>query len=244
MTSHNRKPHRSDERTAKILIAEDEVYSRRLLEKILSGLGYHVEWALDGAEALAKLEKDPDFDLVISDWVMPHMDGVELCSKIKSREPLRQIYFIVLSSRDMSEDKVNALDRGVDEYLTKPCNAEELRARVRAGLRIRKLQAEVLTLERKMAILQLATTAGHEINNPLTGVFGYLDLLREGLESGEPAEELVDYIKKMSGQAVRIRDVVSRLITIEEIQTKKYIGDQDMIDLGLPENPTVHSGEG
>jgi PleD family two-component response regulator len=219
------------------------VYSRRLLEKILSGLGYRVEWALDGAEALAMLDKDPDFDLVISDWVMPHMDGVELCSKIKSREDLRQIYFIVLSSRDMSEDKVNALDRGVDEYLTKPCNPEELKARVRAGLRIRKLQEEILTLERKMAILQLATTAGHEINNPLTGIFGYMELLREGLKTGEPAEELLDYLKKMRDQSIRIRDVVSRLITLEEIQTKKYIGDQDMIDLGLPENPVPHSEE-
>lgn len=233
----------SEERPAKILIAEDEVYSRRLLEKILSGLGYRVEWALDGAEALAMLDKDPDFDLVISDWVMPHMDGVELCSKIKSREDLRQIYFIVLSSRDMSEDKVNALDRGVDEYLTKPCNPEELKARVRAGLRIRKLQEEILMLERKMAILQLATTAGHEINNPLTGIFGYMELLREGLKTGEPAEELLDYLKKMRDQSIRIRDVVSRLITLEEIQTKKYIGDQDMIDLGLPENPVPHSEE-
>lgn len=233
----------SEERTAKILIAEDEVYSRRLLEKILSGLGYHVEWALDGAEALAMLDKDPDFDLVISDWVMPHMDGVELCSKIKARDDLRQIYFIVLSSRDMSEDKVNALDRGVDEYLTKPCNPEELRARVRAGLRIRKLQEEVLMLERRMVLLQLATTAGHEINNPLTGLFGYLELLREGLTAGEPEEELLDYLKKMSDQSIRIRDVVSRLITLEEIQTKKYIGDQDMIDLGLPENPIAPSDD-
>jgi len=233
----------AEERPAKILIAEDDAYSRRLLEKILSGLGYHVEWATDGAEALAMLEKDPDFDLILSDWVMPHMDGVELCSRIKAREALRQIYFIVLSSRDMSEDKVNALDSGVDEYLTKPCNAEELRARVRAGLRIRKLQAEVLTLERRMAILQLATTAGHEINNPLTGVFGYLDLLREGLKNGEPTAEMLSYLKKMSDQTVRIRDVVSRLITLEEIQTKKYIGDQDMIDLGLPEIPQPHSAD-
>lgn len=227
----------AEERPAKILIAEDDVYSRRLLEKILSGLGYQVEWTMDGAEALAILERDPDFDLIISDWVMPNMDGVELCSKIKARESLRQIYFIVLSSRDMSEDKVNALDSGVDEYLTKPCSAEELRARVRAGLRIRKLQAEVLRLERRMAILQLATTAGHEINNPLTGVFGYLDLLRAGLESSGTNAELIEYVKKMRDQAIRIRDVVSRLIALEEIHTKKYIGNQDMIDLGLTENP-------
>jgi signal transduction histidine kinase len=98
-------------------------------------------------------------------------------------------------------------------------------------------------LERKMAILQLATTAGHEINNPLTGIFGYMELLREGLKTGEPAEELLDYLKKMRDQSIRIRDVVSRLITLEEIQTKKYIGDQDMIDLGLPENPVPHSEE-
>ena len=216
----------------KILVVEDEVNSLRLLEKILSPLDCQVICAKDGVEALEILTQDPEYDLVLSDWVMPNLDGIELCKKIKEKESLRQIFFIILSSRDESQDKVSALDSGADEYLTKPCNPDELMARVRAGMRIRELQREVSDLERNMGILQLAATAGHEINNPLTGIFGYIDLLREAIQSGQPSEDLVGYVERMADQSRRIRDVVSRLISLSEVQTKRYLGGQEMIDLG------------
>ena len=224
----------------RILVAEDETHSRNLLRKVLTNQGFEVTEVEDGEEGLATLRSDPQFDLIISDWMMPVMDGLEFCKYVKADNGLRQIYCIILSSRDLAEDKVNALNAGVDDYLSKPCNPEELTARIRVGLRIRKLQKEILDLERKMAVLQIATTAGHEINNPLTSVIGYVALLQEGIATGEPQETLLRYIEPLAEQAERIRVVVSRLITLTDVHVKPYLGNQTMIDLGIgdpPESP-------
>lgn len=86
-------------------------------------------------------------------------------------------------------------------------------------------------MEKRMSILQLATAAGHEINNPLTGVFGYLDLIRDGIESGLERDELINFLDKVSVQTERIRNIVTNLMTIKEIQVKPYLGNQSMIDL-------------
>ncbi|MCA9431638.1 MAG: hypothetical protein KC940_14095, partial [Candidatus Omnitrophica bacterium] len=118
-----------------------------------------------------------------------------------------------------------------DDYITKPCHHEELIARIRSGVRIRALQKELLSMEKRMSILQLATAAGHEINNPLTGVFGYLDLIRDGIESGLERDELINFLDKVSVQTERIRNIVTNLMTIKEIQVKPYLGNQSMIDL-------------
>jgi sigma-B regulation protein RsbU (phosphoserine phosphatase) len=221
----------------RILIAEDEIHTRNLLRKILSNQGFDITVVEDGEEGLATVRSGPQFDLIISDWMMPKMDGLEFCRRVKADTNLRKIYFIVLSSRDLPEDKVNALNTGIDDYISKPCNPDELTARIRVGLRIRDLQNEILKLERKMAVLQIATTAGHEINNPLTSVIGYIGLLREGIESGEPRETLMRYMVPLSEQADRIRDVVSRLISLSDIHIKPYLGKQTMIDLGIGDPP-------
>jgi len=221
----------ADRTKTKILLAEEDFHSRQLLAKVLSGYGFQVVAAENGAEALQILRSDAHFDLVISDWETGRLDGLELCSEIKSDDRLRRIYFILLSSRSLSGDKVTALNAGVDDCLAKPCDPEELLARIRAGLRIRDLQDEILHLEKKMAVLQLATAAGHEINNPLTIIIGFLELLREAIESGDPPEALLKYIDPMTHQAKRIEAVVAKLISLTEIRTKRYLGDHEMVDL-------------
>ncbi|MCA9413334.1 MAG: response regulator [Candidatus Omnitrophica bacterium] len=184
-----------------------------------------------GKAALEILNEDKDFDIVLSDWSMPEMDGLELLSCVRNREDLRFIYFIMITSKDEMSDKINALNAGADDYITKPCHHEELIARIRSGVRIRALQKELLSMEKRMSILQLATAAGHEINNPLTGVFGYLDLIRDGIESGLERDELINFLDKVSVQTERIRNIVTNLMTIKEIQVKPYLGNQSMIDL-------------
>jgi len=218
-------------RSSKILIVEDDRYSRVLLERILTNRKLDITAASDGEEALGILAADGTFDIVLSDWMMPKLDGVELCARIKTDPKLRQVYFILLTSRSPTEDKVTALNAGVDDYVTKPCHQEELIARINAGLRIRSLQSDLMILEKDMAILQVAATAGHEINNPLTGIIGYLDLLREEIESDGDTAKLLGYLDRIAGQAERIRDVVSKLISLKDTQTKPYLGSQFMLDL-------------
>ena len=226
-----KKPGESKECKPRILVVEDEPHSRLILEKILSSNGYEILSACNAMEAKEFLTSGQPIDLILSDWIMPEIDGVELCKWVRASEELRKTFFIMVTVREETRDKVKGLDSGADDYVTKPYDEEELVARIRAGLRMQELQREVIELERKVAVVQLAATAAHEINNPLTGIFGYLDLLRTSVESGATTEALLCYLDKINSQAVRIRDTVANLYTLKEVQTKEYLGQQRILNL-------------
>ena len=118
---------------ARILIAEDDPKSRNQLSKILQRWGYHVVTTCDGVEALAKTESE-EFDLVVSDWMMPRLTGIELCESLKQRESTRDIPVIIVSTKDSQEDIAKACDAGADDYLTKPIDRGYLQARVSKAL--------------------------------------------------------------------------------------------------------------
>ncbi len=117
--------------TARVLVVDDEPQITRVLKTVLSSQGYDVRSASEGESALASFrEWSPE--LVITDLCMPHMDGVELCRRIRETS---NVPIIVLSVRGEERTKVDALDSGADDYVTKPFGMEELMARVRAALR-------------------------------------------------------------------------------------------------------------
>lgn len=119
----------------RILIVEDDPFFQRVLLKRLAAEGYQVQAAADGREGMkAIVTYEPD--LVISDWMMPHVDGLELCQSVKTGLREASPYFILLTAKGEISDKLLALDTGADDYLVKPCDQGELMARVRAGLRI------------------------------------------------------------------------------------------------------------
>ena len=139
----------------KILIAEDEPVSRRLLEASLLEWGYDVVIASDGREALDILQAAYSPSLVISDWMMPGMDGLTLCREIRRMDITGYVYVILLTAKGAKKDVIEGLEAGADDFLTKPFNREELKYRTRIGKRI-------INLERR--ILELSNTDG------LTGV--------------------------------------------------------------------------
>jgi DNA-binding response OmpR family regulator len=119
----------------KVLVVEDDPFFQRVLVKRILAEGYQVFTAADGREGMkAIVSFEPD--LVISDWMMPEVDGLELCQSVKTG--LREVapYFILLTAKGEISNKLLALDTGADDYLVKPCDQGELMARVRAGLRI------------------------------------------------------------------------------------------------------------
>ncbi len=126
----------------RILIADDAPLYRRSLEAFLTKEGYEVLACSDGAEALVALESPDPPRLAILDWVMPGMEGVEVCRKVRHQIKDPYIYIIVLTSKEKSEDIVAGLEAGADDYLIKPFEAQELRVRLRAGKRILDLQTE------------------------------------------------------------------------------------------------------
>jgi DNA-binding response OmpR family regulator len=127
----------------KILIAEDDPVSRRMLEVTLGGWGYDVQVTCDGRAACAGLEAADPPPLALLDWMLPEMDGVEICHRIRATEAGRAIYLILLTTRSRKEDLIAGLEGGADDYITKPFDRGELRARIRAGCRIVELQSSL-----------------------------------------------------------------------------------------------------
>jgi diguanylate cyclase (GGDEF)-like protein len=127
-----------------VLAAEDNPVFQAMLRSMLTKWGYDAMIARDGNEAWDILQSENAPRLAILDWMMPGIDGVELCRRVRSagREPYQ--YILLLTARTESQDLVDGMEAGADDYLTKPFNAHELRVRLRAGQRILDLQEELL----------------------------------------------------------------------------------------------------
>jgi two-component system cell cycle response regulator len=122
----------------KILIAEDDVVSRLFLQKLLQKLGHTVRACHDGVEAWAAYQEE-DFPVVISDWMMPQMDGLDLCRRIRRLNRPDYCYFMMATARTAKADFLEAMDGGADDYLTKPLDKDEIEVRLRVAQRILSL---------------------------------------------------------------------------------------------------------
>jgi two-component system cell cycle response regulator len=156
-------------RPMRILAAEDNPVFQSMLRTMLTKWGYEVTVARDGTEAWQALQSENSPRLAILDWMMPGMDGPEVCRRIRAaaREPY--IYILLLTARTESQDLVEGMDAGADDYLTKPFNAHELRVRLRAGRRILDLQEQLL--QAREALREQAT------HDSLTGLFNRASIL-------------------------------------------------------------------
>lgn len=146
----------------KVLIAEDEAVTRRLLEASLTRWGYEVVAAADGNEAWALLQAPDPPQLVILDWCMPGMEGVQVCRQARQRPSLRSAYIILLTSRGTKMDIVRGLETGADDYIIKPFHPDELRARVQVGSRVLRLQQALAERVRQLedALASVKTLQG------------------------------------------------------------------------------------
>jgi two-component system, cell cycle response regulator len=134
----------------KILIADDEALSRRLLERTLDRAGYEVVAVENGKQALEHLCKPNGPRLALLDWVMPELDGPSVCRAVRTRSEQTYVYMVLLTSKGSKEETVLGLESGADDYLTKPFNAEELRARLRVGERILLLEDRLVEARENM----------------------------------------------------------------------------------------------
>lgn len=128
----------------KVLVADDSPISRHLLQVSLGSAGYETCLVPDGAEALRVLEEEDSPKLVILDWMMPHLDGVEVCRAIKKRIAEPYVYIILLTAKGHQEEINEGLEAGADDYITKPFDLQELKARLRVGKRILELHEQLV----------------------------------------------------------------------------------------------------
>jgi two-component system, cell cycle response regulator len=157
----------------RILIAEDDPVSRRVLQAHLTKWGYEVVVTTDGFEAWNILQKDDPPPLAILDWMMPSMDGTEVIRKLRERRDVSYVYVLLLTAKGQKEDIVAGLEAGADDYLIKPFDAHELRARIRTGKRILDLQNQLVAVQ--AALREEAT------HDPLTKAWnraGILEILQ------------------------------------------------------------------
>src|SRR6202167_5736686 len=147
----------------RVLIAEDDAVSRHVLKSFLHKWNYDVTAETDGAAALRILESDDSPRLAVLDWMMPGMEGVQICQRIRERKKGPYIYLLLLTARSEKRDLLRGLELGADDYLTKPFDSEELRARLLVGERILSLQDDLIAARE-----ELRFRATHDV---LTGIF-------------------------------------------------------------------------
>jgi two-component system, cell cycle response regulator len=184
----------------RILIAEDDKVSRRLLEVHLGKWGYEVVSACDGNEAWRILDSGAAPRLAILDWMMPGLDGSELCRRVRLAGKEPYTYIILLTALSGEENLCAGMDAGADDYLTKPLRVNELRVRLRAGRRIVDLQDELIAARESLRV-----KAAHD---PLTGLWNHEEIisnlqreLARGRRAGNPVGVImadIDHFKQVN----------------------------------------------
>ena len=226
----------------KILIAEDDAVSRKILESVLTKLGYQVMSVGSGSEAWDILNSESAPQIAILDWMMPGMDGVEVCSKVRQSEAGidHYTYIILLTAKSEKKDLITGMESGADDYILKPFDHHELGVRIRAGQRIIELQNQLRNAKEKHVVLSRTDS--------LTGILNrralYEVLEKEILRSAREKTPLsvvmldIDFFKKINdkyghsvGDAV-LKELVRRILAeLRSYDTFGRYGGEEFIIL-------------
>lgn len=219
-----------------LLLADDDVAMRDLLEAVLSAHGHTVETHPDGESVWQAYEALPAA-MIILDWQMPKMDGLEVCRRVRAHPDGDSTFLLVITSQSSMMHLDRVLDAGADDYLPKPVTPEDVAARLRiaekrmqATAARRQAEAELRKARYLAGIGEVSLALQHEINNPLAALLTNTSLITSGLlNEAEVQESLVT----IDVQARRIADVVKRLNAVESApRSVEYIAGHRMIDLG------------
>ena len=216
---------------ATILVVDDDQRNVRLVESILHGHGYTVLTAPDGEEALKVVESTRP-DLLLLDVMMPKMSGFELCRLLRARPETQLLPIVMVTALNAIEDKVQGLELGADDFLTKPINRQELIAKVRSILRVRVLQEEVerqrtalekanrelLTIQRfKESMSQMVV---HDLKNPLAGIMGNIQLIQ--MQSTQlPPARLGELLQRSLDSARQMARMIQNILEVAKLEEQK-----------------------
>jgi signal transduction histidine kinase len=207
-----------------ILIIDDEANARRTLEMLLLVEAYNLLFAESGDQALAMLEEiEPD--TILLDVMMPGMDGFEVCRRVKGCGHWQHIPIILATALDSKADLMRGLEAGADDFVGKPVNGVELRARVRSMLRVKK-RHDVLQHTMNLRS-ELSNMIMHDIRNPLTNIAIYCDLLEKQVQSAKGQ----DYLKTIRQESSRLSSFVSDMLLTAKMEQSRLVLDYSRVDI-------------
>ena len=222
----------------KVLVVDDDLTIRRLLEKRLQMEGHEVVTALDGEEGLQRLAELPD--LVLLDVAMPRLDGFGMLERMRADMQYQDIPVIVMTAHAQDAQEVaRGLGLGANDYVRKPVEWAEFSARIQTQFRIR--EAHRLTVERQLdlAIIELAGAAAHEINNPLAVLMGRVEMILAQMDASGPFYKGLVQIDQL---VQRIADVVQKMGEVRQYQVQKYCGSVNILNLDQTSAPDRPGG--
>ncbi len=219
----------------KILIAEDDPISRKVLRKSLQKRDFNVTAVSNGLEAWEVFKNGNAPQLLILDWMMPEMDGIEVCRRIRKKKSNKYTYIIFLTAKGQKGDLSEGMSAGADDYITKPFDTQELMARVKVGKRIIRLENQLTShIERLKELDKLKddfiSTVSHELRTPIAVMRGGISLCLDGVV-GEITEKQKDILSDSMENIDRLNRLVTDLLDISKIEAGKLSIHRSSFDL-------------
>lgn len=207
----------------KVIIAEDDPSTRVILKATLEKVGLQVIECSNGEEAWKTLQLKNAPKLLLTDWLMPSLNGLQLCERIRKDKKYNLVYIILLTMKSQASDITKALNSGANDYIPKPFARNELIARVNVGLRMIKVQEELdeqrakgLHLGKMATIVDISSGTAHEINNPLFTLQGNLLRIRKILKKEKALSSVESLLKSTENSGNRIERIVRSLHSLSE----------------------------
>jgi two-component system sensor histidine kinase/response regulator len=247
----------------KILIVDDQPINIKIIQRKIEKAGMDVLVASNGHECLRMVDTVTP-DIILLDIMMPEMDGIETCQKLKENPETHEIPIIFITAKSAKEDVLTGLDTGAVDYITKPLELDETLARIRTQLRVQEMHRQNIDLTNRLGEMRRTSTVGaitqgiaHNLNNLLGVVVGYLDLMKIGKNKPELVERSINSMESAIKRMVTIVSQLSSMAAQEDIhllpiplnelfentiaryQQENKISDEVKIESDLPEGFTL-----